>query len=64
MRSRFLDEMGVPKTDLRKNYCCAICGIKITSKNFESSSSRMGENGWEEVKVYCEECYLKPEVFE
>lgn len=65
MRSRFIDEMGAPKTDLRKKdqRCCAICGVKITSRNFAMSSIALeGDGNWSKVKVYCDKCFLKPEA--
>ena len=61
-RSTFLDMMGVPKVDLRTKPKCAICGIKVTTQNFASTSTHMEEGRWTPVKYYCQECYLKPEA--
>lgn len=60
-RSVFIDEMGAPKTDLRSRPLCPCCGVKVTRKNFAMSSTSF-DNGWSEVKYYCSDCFLKPEV--
>lgn len=62
MTASFLDMLGAPKTDLRKKYHCAICGIRVTKKNFGMSSTAWGNGGWGRVEVYCHECFLKPEA--
>ena len=61
-RSGFLDMLRAPKTDLRRKYNCADCGVKITSKNFGMSSSAFEGNGWAEEEVYCNQCFLKPKA--
>ena len=61
MCSSFLDMLGAPKTDLRKKYRCTLCGVRITRKNFAMSSTAWG-GGWSGVKVYCKNCFLKPEA--
>lgn len=62
MRSSFLGMIGAPKTDLRKRHRCAICGVRITSKNYGVSSASFEDDGWSGEKVYCSACYLKPEA--
>lgn len=58
-RSRFIDEMGAPKMDLRSKPKCAICGTKITSNNFGVSETSLDEGKWTEAIYFCEECFLK-----
>lgn len=58
-RSRFLDEIGVPKSDLRVKPICDVCGIKITSENFAMSETQLAEGRWSKVIYFCENCFLK-----
>ena len=66
-RSQFIDEMGVPKTNLRKHYKCGHCSAEITRENFGISSAELlgvdeaGNLQWEH-KVFCDACFLLPEV--
>lgn len=53
-RSRFLDDMGIPKTDLRTKPKCACCGIAITRKNWGHSITKGTVGSWGEVIYYCD----------
>ena len=60
-RSIFVDALGTPKMDLRGRPKCALCGIRLTLKNWCLSTGHPSDNR-SDVKHYCENCYLTPEA--
>lgn len=56
-RSRFIDDLGIPKMDLRGRPKCSGCGIRLTLKNWTMSSGQAGDKR-KGVRHWCNKCYL------
>ena len=62
-RSQFLDEIRVPKDDLRSKPKCPNCGVLVTRENFGmSKTAYVGSGSWNRIEYYCHECFLSPKA--